>query len=397
MILDIPTPFDYGAAGGGTLNETVAVQAALDAASQSPFRHCSLGGGVFLVTNVVIPEGVRLTGPGKLVQVGGVYNSVVTMPNRWARAVDFEIDGNRASQTRNNVGLVYGAEDLEISKLHVYNVSWDGISATNGAKRVRVESNHIHDTGRTGATINGADTEHITHYGNFVHDTAEAGIGVMGSTRHASFIGNHTKDTGGDGIAGYAEGNEHISASNNHIESPRNHGIHISGNHCTVSANDIENVTNGHGIFFRKRDVSLMTGGVIVGNNVAGVNPGSGIRVESTNQYTLAGNYVETGPTEQWGIYVLRASHGAITGNTVIGTGKTGGPGGDAGLLVSSSSHIGVAGNSFKGFHAGIRGMRATLADTVSANVSVGQNAYSDVMFPVYRNAEAAAWEVQGV
>lgn len=224
-----------------------------------------------------------------------------------------------------------------------------------------------------------------------MHDVTHGGLGIVGSASHISFIGNHTKDTGGDGLAGYAAANRHISATGNVIENPGNHGIHLSGGHVSINANNIDNVINGHGIFFRNHDVSTMYGGTIGDNVIHGVTPGSGVRVEATERFTVTGNYIETGVTEQWGVYLKKARHGTVTGNTVVGPGG-GAMGGEYATLIGGSSRIAIDGNTFGGYKYGIAGLG--IDGVRSEDVTVGKNSYDTTAGNVYRTADAVRWDV---
>lgn len=391
MIFDIPTPWDHGAIGDGSANDTMAVQSALNAASTSPFKRCSLAGGTFMVSNVSTPSDVTLEGKGRLVQLGGVFAPVVTMSNPRAGVRDFEVDGNASAQTTNNMGIEYGSEDLLLSGMHIHNVVRDGVTAVDGALRVLVEKARIHNTGRVGATIGGLNAAHIMHRDCFVHDTGEAGMGIMGVAHHASFEGNHTKNTGGDGIAAYNAANRFVSAIGNNIQVPNNHGIHISGDNSIVVGNDIEGVTNGHGVFFRNHGESIMYGGVMASNIVRGVTPGSAYRVDLTERFTVSGNYGETGPTEQWGIYLNRSRYGSVSGNTLVGPGESV-MGGEFGILLGGSSRNVIGANNISGYQWGVGG--SVVGGVQSHDNTVDLNHYDTTMGEVYQTGDCLRWKV---
>ncbi len=307
---------DFGAVGDGSTDDTVAIQAALDAADTAGGGTTFLPLGTYIVSaTVTIPGGVSLTGVGRGVSIikvpdgadsGSSFDILTTeLSGADHYMAHFTVDGNRQNNTGwNPIGeSVYGLS-VRSDRCLVYDCEFKNVVA-NGA----------------GVPVTGGE---VTFRDCFSHTNGKKGF-HNGAVNRISYIGNtcysNLNDVGIGAHQGIYEtiisGNRCYLNGASGIELGDSLGTSGTASRETIVSNNILVDNVGHGLFCYADDSDNtdLAYHVTIANNVMLRNL-TGMRIESAKYWTIVGNVVRD--NEQQGIYVSSCEAGTITGNTVV-------------------------------------------------------------------------------
>ncbi len=213
-------PRDYGAVGNGVVDDTAALQAAINAAGVLGGGTVDVSRGTYLVSSALkmLSPNVTLRGAGKHsttitipnnannANFTGSYQGIVNIGADYCSVLDMGIDGNIANNAANSIAGVMangGSNGLCIERCFIrnviyagillqnnsgatphknfriigndiWNVGWDGIFVQYGS-RGKIHDNSIVSCGNNGirtdciGTTNSYGTEHTTVQGNYIN------------------------------------------------------------------------------------------------------------------------------------------------------------------------------------------------------------------------------------
>lgn len=300
---------EHGAIGDGVANDSVAVQAALDAAA--------VGGGgsvqgrpddIYNVEGVSVPTGVTFDLNGATLRhraASATYGVRVTGND--AALINGVVDGNSPNITADVVPVSVSGSRTKVQDLRIYDAEYHAIQVTGQATQVSILGNWVYKVNAVTASRHmgialhstGAldPCTHVLVAGNHVRDTTMSGMGANGVAKYVTFSNNVTVDTGEDGIAAYDRANEHILCVGNNIYSPANNGIHIGGMNAAVVGNTMRDITyRGVAVHSDPNTAPTATDGATVTGNLVdttvSASSSEAIRVERYTGVTIAGNTV---------------------------------------------------------------------------------------------------------
>lgn len=283
----------FGAVGNGTTDDTVALQAAVNLASDLSVGSVYASTGTFLVsTTIAIPADVRLVGDVQTIikQGNGENLSSIVSPGDRAELIGLIVDGNRANNTNDaNVTAIHigTSDDCVVERCTVRNSPGYGILINTGI-RARIERNTL---------------ENCYMHCIAVYPTAGA------STFHR-IEGNYATDIG---LSFLISGGSHDIIRNNTINGHLIGGpdarltVNMSGTTVTwVSGPDFSDAVVGNVLVFDGGQEFLVTQ----------VTSALSLQVSSTLP-TETGMQAAIGPGDL--VAIVGGSHNLIDGNTLIG------------------------------------------------------------------------------
>lgn len=205
----------FGAKGDGLTDDTAAIQAAVDAASEAGGGVVYVPSGVFRCCNVMLKSNVHITGAGfssvlKLIDGVGPGSHVLQCghnynPAKNVQVSDLKIDGNRtaiglADVQMHGLAVMGNTENIRVSKVWFHDTCGDGIWTTSdGAlswpgvpQHVTIEGCRFTNTGRQDiAIIMGWDIAIVGNTGDGTLDVEP--VGEPGLCRRVTITGNTTK------------------------------------------------------------------------------------------------------------------------------------------------------------------------------------------------------------
>ncbi len=333
----------FGATGGGTQDDSAALQNALDAANKAGGGQVFVPCGAYLIqTRLIIYSNTRLYGSGwcTIIRVGPKIDTArgqaVKTPTgaggtRSVVIEDLQIDGNKANVPLHgdpNEQFQCGIELDEVTdgivrNVFVHDTVENGIIVDNSSTRIRVEGNLIVNPGKVGASGGRGINSNIS-----VTDLRIANNTVVGAIGAGIVLqaegGNHAErwliegnTVSGSGQTGIAVGDNEISAITrvdihvrrgaivgNTIVSSTGHGIRLFEytrtnrfgrigimESITVSRNTVT-ANGGHGISIEKgNDGSVCC--IVVSGNIINDNVLSGVATTTgTSDTVIAGNVI---------------------------------------------------------------------------------------------------------
>lgn len=307
---------DHGALPAAGVANTVAIQAALNAArTSSETRTVVVPPGIWETGRITVPAGVTLLGDGGTLRhlPAKSTEACVEIIGADAACISLGIDGDRSNQTVKTYGLLIQADRAHLDRVSVRETTGTGI-LVSGRKGHRLDKCYVADTGENGIGFtrptSGIAASDFVISSALVERTHDGGIGVLG--QNFNVTGCTTRDTGGDGITAYADQNGHYSLVGNNIYGVGNNGIHSAGSGATISGNTIRDCIH-RGIYHLSEGMQLQEGVSISSNYVrrAGL---AGYEVWPVNGLSLIGNVMIDGSTSAYDI--RRANGVALVGNT---------------------------------------------------------------------------------
>lgn len=176
-----------GATGDGATDDTVAVQAALNAGSALVRRaDVMITEGVFITGSITVPAGRRLVGAGGTIKAKANMASnaqVITLGGEGAAAIGVRLDGNAANQVNGVLGIgAYGFDNITIQDNEIWATSKDAIRTGGTMNNARIKGNQIRDLTITAAGISCLHTGSRTDVSfNMIKSTAGQALLIHGN------------------------------------------------------------------------------------------------------------------------------------------------------------------------------------------------------------------------
>jgi len=290
------SPFDTGAVGDGTTDDSVALQAAFDLAEDGDVVMLPAG-TVFAHSRVLTirSAGITLTGGGTLratreatssltvsaprVTVSGITLTIASTTRRWdayeqqrlrldgatgAVVRDVVVDGSAAA----GVYVGGGTSGFLLERVTVENTRADGIHMTQGARDGRVVAPVVRDVGDDGVAVvsyrpDGAPCARISITSPSVDgSTGGRGLSVVGGT-DVDITGIDVRDTYGAGVYVAAEGGWNTAGVAR---------VRVSGGTIT-NANYDTSIDHGSVLVYNGTPDQLVTDVTVTGLAVTGYRP----------------------------------------------------------------------------------------------------------------------------
>lgn len=326
-------------------DSTLAIQAAINGQSSGDVTFPS---GTFIITTSLTPkEGVNLVGLGGILKLGDSAETRIIYGDGVSNVSidDLIFDGNSGNNTidgsdaKNTVEFIDTSNSTQVTKISITNCKvvdalnnafTFGAATYSDVRGCYIENAAQHGIATRGGSI--LDSLYCVFSGNKIKGAGGAGIIPMGNSKYCTVSHNTIEDTGpnGDGITCYDVANVGHSITGNTITNANNHGIHIGGNHISVTGNTINEValisSGASGILVESRSgdadcqYASVTGNTV---NCSNANVGAGIDVQDrASDITVTGNTVRN--TASIGIRLQTGGGGAISGNTIVDSGTIG-------------------------------------------------------------------------
>jgi Pectate lyase superfamily protein/Right handed beta helix region len=327
---DVISVKDFGAAGNGTTDDTVALQAAITAA-QTAVSQVYIPAGTYLTNSLSITAPVSVIGAGKAISILKLKTNGTTHLLTITSAADvtlegFTVDGNKANQsaTKHNIALSSTCARTRISNVVSKNASIDGIYLVTGDTG-QYENLEVYDCDRNGIYIGGPNcvANNLT-----VMRTGSANINL--AVVDGVTLTNLYCDTSGlvpavvaDNITGYDGGNKKIIIANAILRNGGNHGTHLGGQGIQLVN---VNVYNPHqsGIYIKDSTATRATDVELCNCTVDGgsANLLDGIRFLDCDRISLINCHTVNCVSS--GIDVITSTDVSIVGGTSKSNGQKG-------------------------------------------------------------------------
>lgn len=395
---------EHGAKLDGVTDDTAAWSAALTAASAGE-KVVVAPPGTSLAGEIQIPAGVTVRGAGigrTTLKLKDATNTPSVRLAAGSVLEDLSIDGNKANQTSSG-GVAVNAADARLRRVRVERSRTWGIYGTS-CPRLRVKDCEVVDSDNIGIFIQAttAAFDDVRVEGCHVDRSAlgtsitEGGIKIRGTStypvRRSKIIANTivmpTSPTDQTAIAIEAMTNcPGTTVSENHT-SGGSMGVSVSGtcHRSRIANNDIASaslygveVVTANAVKVIGNDIDcagLASRGVaqsgtmdrivIAANNIEGATTSAAIYTQDCARPVIVSNeIVYTGGSTA--VYLTRASHATIVGNTLDGAGT-----GNRMIFVEAGGcHLTIAGNMLTGFDvAGISLYATSSATTFQGTIT---------------------------
>jgi len=303
----------FGAVGDGSIDDTVAIQKALDITGD-----IYVSEGVYNVTGLDVHGDTTISGNGKLMLIDNTNKSILSIVEGSSNVYikDITLDANMENQEVTTEPVRYTSstiainssdtnktKNIKIDNCKILNSITNGILFFNGCEDVSVTNNIIDKTnwfsGMQLSATNGTSKNFVVS-GNIITNVQAAGIVcnyIDGCVVSNNTIMNGDMGVGthkGDGITGYYYMNNNLVVSDNTIANSGNHGIHVAGINVTVSNNSISDpVLAGIAVGDSSQAKGRLSTNIsVTGNTLSKAKVGNGIRMISCSNAAISSNSI---------------------------------------------------------------------------------------------------------
>lgn len=309
------------ATGDGTTDDTSKITQAWVGRSG---KMIWLNGLTYLVSNLTIPSGTIIQGPGTIKRKAGSIGYMVQGTNATeVQLRDVTFDGNNTGDVKQLVRFDGASDDLLVDGCIFKNSTLDGLAISGTSARARITNNRSFSNANRGIIVNttGEGSHKVT--GNWCRLNGASGILV--NSPHVTVESNNCFSNGQTvtmeaGIlmitCAYPIANDNRCV-NNGTGILFSHGIQFNSCINGTMQGNLSIGNNGSGL-----DSYISTGTTITGNQTLN-NKLRGIEVDSGAAYTtVVGNTVQG--NYETGISVYNTVGATVADNSVIGNGTLG-------------------------------------------------------------------------
>jgi len=314
---------DYGAVGDGTTDDTISLQATINAANAAGGGVVFIPKGTYLTTGIIVSSNnIKIEGQGRTSIIKHSTTTIALMITTCSGITlsDFAVVCTGGSGTQSAIYCNVLTNSI-INRLYIDSPGYDGIQLLSNCVGVTVTDNVVIGCGDDGINI---------------------GAQPSNPTRNCTVSNNTIANCGSDGIH-FSEDSEDNAAVGNTIRDC-NGGISLyKCRRVLIAGNAIDNCTT-YGIL---TPGSGNTNFTIAGNMINGGTRGIDIRNASVN-YAITGNIIVA--PANYGIVISEYAQLSVNGiidNNIISGGCS-----VAGILVSGSSDVNVNNNTISGVSA---------------------------------------------
>jgi hypothetical protein len=352
-VIDV-TLAPYSANGGDAVDDTTAIQNALNAVPAAGGEVYVPAGTYYISAPLQIKSRTTLRGDGyrasELQLTNGGYDDLLenadfTNGNEGIIIEDLQLDGNKAGQSSYYEGMCIDlrkATDFTVQRVYVHDCVRDGIHVMDNSRRGKIVDNIVRH--------NGKDAGDDPNYG-------------------------------GNGI-GIPSGIE-ILISRNIITENLLSGIDMEKSSPLYHDDSVQRITIADNQIISNAEIGISSEGesdgypnldvTITGNEIAGNL--EGIRVQETRGFIIANNGIRN--TLQHGIQIvgLESIDGTITGNHIYNPGASVAASFDGIFIDSTQQRITMTGNNIQGVGSGgVQFMRRAINAPSATNLTIVAN-----------------------
>lgn len=356
---------DFGAAGNGTTDDTLALQNAVNMAANQ-------GTGVFLpkgtyaVKTLNLPGNTKIFGAGATIKENADYYSLFVVNGNNVSISNLSLEGS--NRVYAGISVLANVQNVSISKVNIENISQSegnpypthipsGIRIYEGTKKIIVDSVEIKNVESKYKWVNGGPPIArgiLISPNNDVYSPSEVVI------KNSVIDGVSPKDDGDGVCVQLFKTTVNVQILDNYFVNNKKRAIKIQSPGVIVKGNKIYNSFKNNNFYLYSEDpkwydmwsaISVYADNVTVENNsIDGLGSyGAAIDVAGANNVTVKDNFVANGITsnyKQGNLIVVSKSFDGnidysninITGNTVAN--------GNNGIVVSSRvNNLNVSGN----------------------------------------------------
>lgn len=346
---------EHGAVGDGSTDDSVAIQAAIDAVNTAGGGVVYVPEGIYVCQSIELTSNVRLVGSGagsilRHKSAATAYMVQITSGSTDAGLENLVIDGNSPNITDPVLPVHIFGSRCYVKGVRIYDAKLNAILMAAGSLDTLIDGVHVYkvnastSSGPNEGAIVGENSDTPTGRAIIrncvVSDPGQHCIG--GRFDGVIFQGNTCINTGsgGDGISGYpgvtGNTNRRRVVIGNLIIGAVNNGIHIGG--------DGDNVVVGNAVFASgNRGISIEANteasavATVVGNTVDATTSLQGIWISNLSKGSVSGNTVNGATTN--GIEVSACDAITVTGNTATNCTANG-------IAIIGSTRVSVTGNT---------------------------------------------------
>ena len=298
--MNIYDPRDYGAIADDNIDDTFAIQAALDAAAAAGGGHVVLSEGTFILTGTgKASDGALNIFSNTELSGAGMGNTVLKLQDGWSSKIsglirtpvnqvtadviirDITLDGNRSNVTADVDGLMTGVlpgkneydDRILIERVEIHDVSRIAFNPHEQTQNLIIRDSIAHHNSWDGFIadfVSNAIYENNVAYSNDRH-----GFNVVTHSHDVVLRGNTSYDNGENGIVVQrGSGSQTIEGWENML----NHDVLLEGN--TVYGN------GSNGILMKQVENSQIIGNIIYDN------AHDAIQLEGANNIIVDGNHI---------------------------------------------------------------------------------------------------------
>lgn len=309
------------ATGDGVTDDTVQITAAWVGRSG---KIIWLNGLTYVVSNLTIPSGTIMQGPGTIKRKTGSVGYMIKGTDATdVQLLDVTFDGNNVGDVKQLVRFDGASHDLVVEGCTFKNSTLDGLALAGTCARAKIINNRAYSNANRGVVVSTTGDGGHTISGNWCRLNGASGILV--SAPHATVIGNDCFSNGQTvtmeaGIliitSDYPQaiGNRCVD---NGTGALFNHGIQFNTCANGVMQGNTSIGNNGSGLDAYISSGTTITGNQSLNNNLRGIEIDSGARYT-----TCVGNVVQS--NKEVGISVYNAVGATLADNIVTANGTLG-------------------------------------------------------------------------